>query len=461
MESYSNGIVEDEMINSLSFKIDPTANYVTDRKSVTYQAQGSDIYTPGNSVVKFNITGTGQYLDPSTVRFVYTLKNKDTGLTKNLYPLSGPWGFFRRCRIYSGAGGAPIEDIDYANKVHEMLSLLTAKHARDNDTGVEGFGDNWCSDRVYESRYAADTNPANFRLRFRTSIGPGETKTVSFKPMFGILNQPKFIPIQWLPLSLEFEVVSSATDPIVSTSNNSQFLATNTSTSWEITNCMIKADVVELDSAVHNEYASHLMRGNPIPINYTSFIMQSQLVASHDFSVNITRSCSRLKTVFVSFGGEYPTSTDDETTKYLIRKDWNAFYHPMLYEIEKSEFDKDEEVQIQLLVGNKTFPVFPIRSAAEAYTHLKKALGIHGSSFHSLSIDTIQKYCYDHFIVAFDTEKVLGASFSGINCRQDLISISVKPANGNSFVRRPTKVWVAMQTDNVVEIRETGSLVID
>ena len=44
METYANGIVEDVMINSLSFKIDPTANYVTDRKSVTYQAQGSNIY---------------------------------------------------------------------------------------------------------------------------------------------------------------------------------------------------------------------------------------------------------------------------------------------------------------------------------------------------------------------------------------------------------------------------------
>ena len=224
---------------------------------------------------------------------------------------------------------------------------------------------------------------------------------------------------------------------------------------------MIKADVVELDSAVHNEYASHLMRGNPIPINYTSFIMQSQLIAGDDFSINLTRSASRLKTVFVSFGGDYPTSTDDELTKYLVRKDWNSFYHPMLYDIESSAFKPAQEVQIQLLVGNKTFPVFPIRSAAEAYTHLKKALGVHGSSFHSLSIDTIQKYCYDHFIVAFDTEKVLGASFSGINCRQDLISISGKPANGTSFDRRPNKIWIAMQTGNVVEIRETGSLVID
>ena len=96
MENYSNGIVEDEMINSLSFKIDPTANYVTYRKFVTYQAQGSDIYTAGNSVVKFNITGTGQYSDPSTVRFVYTLTNSDGVANHVLYPLSGPWVFFQK-----------------------------------------------------------------------------------------------------------------------------------------------------------------------------------------------------------------------------------------------------------------------------------------------------------------------------------------------------------------------------
>ena len=133
METYS-GMVEDEMISSLSFKVDPTANYVTDRKSVTYQAQGSQDYTAGGgTVVKFTVTGTGQYLDPSTVRFVYTLRN--TG-TQRLYPISGPWSFFRRCRIYSGT--AVIEDIDYANRVHEMFSLLTSKHVRDNDCNVEG-----------------------------------------------------------------------------------------------------------------------------------------------------------------------------------------------------------------------------------------------------------------------------------------------------------------------------------
>jgi hypothetical protein len=103
METYANGMVEDEMISSLSFKIDPTANYVTSRQSVSYQAQGSNIYQSGagSRVIRFNITGTGQYLDPSTVRFIYTLVNS-TGTMVKYFTLSVVRGrFFRRCRVYS------------------------------------------------------------------------------------------------------------------------------------------------------------------------------------------------------------------------------------------------------------------------------------------------------------------------------------------------------------------------
>ena len=104
---------EDEMISSLSFKIDPTANYVTSRQSVTYQAQGSNIYQSGSGsrVIRFQLSGTGQYLDPSTVRFMFTLVNNTDDANKNLYPVGGPWSFFRRCRVYSGSG-AVLEDID-------------------------------------------------------------------------------------------------------------------------------------------------------------------------------------------------------------------------------------------------------------------------------------------------------------------------------------------------------------
>ena len=173
METYANGIADDEMISSLSFKIDPTANYVTARKSVAYQSLGAQDYTAGGgTVVKFTITGTGQYLDPSTVRFVFTLRN--TG-AQPLFPISGPWSFFRRCRIYSGP--AVIEDIDYANRVHEMFSLLTSKHARDNDCNVEGFGDNWASDNVYDTKYEHDAAGfESFRARLRNYLPAGGEK---------------------------------------------------------------------------------------------------------------------------------------------------------------------------------------------------------------------------------------------------------------------------------------------
>ena len=124
-------------------------------------------------------------------------------------------------------------------------------------------------------------------------------------------------------------------------------------------------------------------------------------------------------------------------------------------------YDKYKEMQIHVLVGNKPFPIFPIRSGSEAYHQLKKSLGIHGSSFHSISIDTLRKYMFDHFIVGIDTEKVLGAAFSGINCRQDLITISAKGANADIAVNAPDQIYVCLQPDYIVEIRESGVLVID
>jgi hypothetical protein len=68
-----------------------------------------------------------------------------------------------------------------------------------------------------------------------------------------------------------------------------------------------------------------------------------------------------------------------------------------------------------------------------------------------------KKYGSSHFIIGIDTEKVLGASFSGINCRQDLISINVKGANGNlPDASVPEQMYVTLQPDYVVEIRESG-----
>ena len=104
-------------------------------------------------VARINLTGDG-WLDPSTLRIVHTLVNTATGASaseqeaKFLRPISGPWSFFRRARCL--VGGAIIDDVDYYNRIHEMLHILTSEANRDNDN-VEGFIQRWDEDGIYNN----------------------------------------------------------------------------------------------------------------------------------------------------------------------------------------------------------------------------------------------------------------------------------------------------------------------
>ena len=68
--------VEDKLIDALSFKLQPGASYVMDRRSVTYHPQGSNIYTPGAGTRLIRILLTGEdWMDPSTLRVMFNIKN--------------------------------------------------------------------------------------------------------------------------------------------------------------------------------------------------------------------------------------------------------------------------------------------------------------------------------------------------------------------------------------------------
>ena len=133
--------VEDYLIEGVNFKLSPGASYVTDRRSVSFFVAGSNEYQSGSGarVIRVNSMGDG-WLDPSTLRLLYTLVDTDNTAAHVLRPLSGPWSFFRRARCM--VGGAIIDDVDYYNRVHEMLHILTSSNNRDNDD-IEGFGNRW------------------------------------------------------------------------------------------------------------------------------------------------------------------------------------------------------------------------------------------------------------------------------------------------------------------------------
>ena len=453
MEAVAQG-VEDYLIDGLSFKLNPGASYITNRRSVTFFPTGGNDYSPtGVKVIRIVLTGN-DWVDPATFRMSFTLNNKDAGAGHILRPLGGPWQFFRRVRLL--IGGAVVEDIDFYNRCHEMFHCCTNGTTRDNDL-AESFGQRVDSSTYYSSITGNTTATAANYL----GLPPSTSRTVYFKPLLGIFNQSKYLPIRYAPITLEFELVNSLLDPIIDPATDPRggaavWTAANCSTSWTINNVQAKMDVVTLDNVLDNEYAQHVLQGKTLPINYSTYISQLQSVLSSDIAVNITRALTRLKSVFITFDGPHTGSSTDWIP---LLKTTNNFIHPMN---SSAIYDSSKEMEFQIQIGSKLFPEYPVKSLGEAYYQLRKTLGIASSNWHSMNIAEAH-YRNFRFIVGIDTEKVLAAGFTGLNSKAgDLMTLKFKALSGGTVATDlPQLMYVHLHADCILNIRDTGVEVFD
>jgi len=463
MESHAQS-VEDYLIEGLSFKLAPGASYVSNRRSVSFFPQGGNSYSSaGVKVIRIALTGEG-WLDPSTVRIMYDLNNvstdPDPGHDKYLRTVGGPWSFFRRMRLL--AGGTVIEDIDNYNRTHQQFHTLVSRNKRINDT-IEGFG---LEADILRFRGAhPDGLPVQDAANY-LGISKGLARTALFKPLSGLFTQSKFIPLRYCPLVLEFELVGDPNDPIIwptvgHSGITGDFDQNNCSNEWMISQVQLKVDLLTLDSSLENEYASHLLAGKSLPINYDTYISQMQTISDYNYSCNITRSLTRLKSVFLNFNGQGIGESVPGALPGIgaeCRKDFNDFYHPSGDWLEQFQ-DKELEIQIQL--GSKMFPEYPIRSCQEAFTQLIKCLGIQNSAFHGVDILPLE-YRSHKFIVGIDTEKILEAGFTGMNTKAgDLMTIKIKQASGIDRSNICDKLFITLHSDQILNIRDTGVEVFD
>lgn len=453
--------VEDRLIDGLSFKLDKGASYITDRRSVTFHPQGSNVYTTssGTRLIKINLTGDG-WVDPSTVRVMFNVQNDETDAAKRLRPLSGPHSFFRRLRVL--CGGQVVEDIDNYNRVHEMMNTLVSKHSRQNEDG-EAFGLRWNAHDWINSQVDTD----NFK-----GIAQGESQTVLFKPLSGLLNQPKYLPIRYMPLVLELELVDKATEPIVSNFSGTgatDFKADNTSLVWSLNQVQVKCDMCTLDNSLDNSYAEHLLSGKSLPINYNTFVSQMQTILGQDKpSINVSRALTRLKSVFVTLDKDLEGTNAGSRAALVGRKQFNDFFSPMHQNNGGGELQHVAagEFEFHVQIGSKLFPEYPIRSHAEAYYQLKKTLGVQSSNVHSFDI-TAAEYRDNKLILGIDTEKVLEAGFTGLNTRSgDLMTVKLSYADkgsavGSTYSRLADRMHIVLHSDQIVEVRDTGVTVYD
>ena len=447
--------IDDALIGGLSYKLKPGASYVTERRSVTYFASGGNQYSPsGVKVCRFNIVAD-QWLDPSSFRVMFTLNNLAGSAAGDVLPLHwNPAILFRRARVI--AGGTVLEDIDDFNRLSLMFTALKSQDDQ-KEIAMEGFG---LFDRVHDQyaggQYADPTlaeEDMDERKVYRVSDwdeagSVKNSRTVLFKPMLGILAQEKLIPLRYCPLQIELELVSNAADCMYVGS----YKGTNHVSNWGISDIQCKMDLLTLDSSLQNEYASHLLSGKSLPINFSSFNHTNQSTnGDKDFSAHINRALTRLKSVFITL---YKDGALGEMIPWGHRKTANDFYHPSsnntLQDLESGQH------QVWVQVGSKLIPEYPMRDTTETFYQLRKAVG------HPINIFS-RWYHSTKYIIGIDLEKISGAGFTGLNTKAgELLTLNFRNCiSGTDQTSVPGRVYCVLHYDAVLNIRDSGVELLD
>ena len=70
---------------------------------------------------------------------------------------------------------------------------------------------------------------------------------------------------------------------------------------WDISDIQCKCDLLALGNSLDNEYASHLLSGKSLPINFNTWNHTSQPTGNDkNFSAHITRAVTRLKSISIT-----------------------------------------------------------------------------------------------------------------------------------------------------------------
>ena len=236
--------------------------------------------------------------------------------------------------------------------------MLTGLPPEDDqsDIACKGFGN---FDFVQgEAAQAADQRKGYRQTGYDVSGNVLLARRVMFKPMLGLFNQDKLLPLRYCPIQIELELVNSQADAV-------------TTGSWEgyqngvncyISDIQCKCDLSTLDNPLDNEYASHLLSGRSLQIHFNTWNHTNQSIGNDKhFSAHITRAVTRLESTFIA-----PHKPDG-----VAYKQANDCYHPCTY---SGQLTLGGEHSYQVQIGSKFIPEYPAHSLSESYMQLKKTV---------------------------------------------------------------------------------------
>ncbi len=422
MEAIVQSSGTDSLIHALSFKVDSnSAQYVINRREASYFPSG-DKFTGdlGVKVLRFQLAGNG-FIDLSSL--VLSAKCQNTISDKPMKPLtSGMHNLIERMTI--DVSGARAEDIsNYGRLCEAMNQCLPVEKSQNNSCLAWGT----LLDGSIQQ------------------LNSGASKILLHHPLSGLCQQNKWLPLFALGaggITISFHLAPG--DKAFETgSANSQ--------SYELSDCRILCNIMEVDSELQSSYAEHVLSGKPLLIPFRSWVNQvTSINSTADFSVNVARSFTRLNSVLVTLHRE---DTDNA-------KEVNNFYAPG---------EKTETMSGYLQIGSTRWPDNDTIGASQFYYRLLTALGVWQSSSHTINIKR-GEFMTHKCLMMWDTEKVPLCGFTGENVSTGaILTVNLKgvgsPGYDNSAgVPQPDtyakRAYVSCFHDAVLEIRDTGAQIM-
>jgi hypothetical protein len=431
------GQTNDAILDSLSYRLAPTSEYIQQRRMSRFHPSGASSYSSDTTqIARIELKGAGGFLDLSTMKICFRLVNNSA--TQHLILSGGPHALISRIRVF--CQGSLLEDCSHYGRVHHLFNeLMAPSNWRVNqaiETNLQFFDPN------------SVTDPTKVEI-----IDPGEYATVLFTPSaLGVVNCGKLWPVEMAPLSLEI-TFATPSDAVIG-SANSHPAGVPSSTSYVVNNLHLQCSQVLVDSALNNSFKNLLASGRSLTISLQSVFTQAHILAANSNSAQISmvRALSKLGLLFMTF----VTSTGNQTQHEVT-----GFGNPSLITggsgaAQTAYSHQEYTLSLQAQLDSFLFPETPMDSQGEIFSKLQEAAATYDQKLATLSL-TPQSYKDNSYCAAINFMRAPGSAFSGLNTRTgSLLTLKL-----NNMRTETTKVFAHLVGTILVEIRADSVSVYD
>ena len=416
----------DSLISQLSFQLPAVATYAKERRLVQVMPQGANAFAPdGAQTLTFNVTSQEGWLDPSSLRLHFRIRNRAAaGANNGLVPASGCHCFFSQLRIL--IGGTEAERIEPYALLHELFRVALNTPASQIEQGVEDgrdFGE-------------GDQYPQVAAAR----LGPQSYRSVTLTPLAGLLQCGKYLPLRLMnSMVLEFSLARTD-EALVPAAGNSL------SRDFELSQCELQFSTVRLDSALEAGFSSMMLSGRALQLNLRTLMSQQAIIpaGATEFQATVTRALSRIAAVFVTFQGRAAANAS-----------------PLRFHNPSAVLNDERTLEWSMQIGSKQWPeMTTCKSIAATMCLLKQALNIYDQNLATTSINR-DNYITNRYCIGVPTSTIPGQVFSGISTRSgDLLSVLVKNLTGVAN-DEAQKLHCTLIAEVILELKESGTVLLE